>query len=95
MQNQPKTQICELCCREVDWLTRHHLVPREEGGKYGPTAMLCQPCHGTIHLHLTNRELAVLYNTIPALQQAEPLQKYFRWIRTRSVNRLVNRRRKR
>ena len=95
MKNQPKTQICELCLREVDWLTRHHLVPREEGGNHGPTAMLCQPCHSTIHLLLTNQELAVMYNTIPALRQAEPLQKYFNWIKTRPVNRLVNRRKRR
>ena len=95
MKNLPKTQICELCEREVDWLTRHHLVPREEGGHLGPTAMLCQPCHSTIHLQLTNQELAVMFNTLPALQVAEPLQKYFKWIKTRPVTRLVNRRKKR
>ncbi|MEJ7658998.1 MAG: hypothetical protein WKG07_04920 [Hymenobacter sp.] len=41
--------------------SRHHLVPREEGGRYGDTADLCQPCHSSVHRFLTNRELARRY----------------------------------
>ncbi|KAA9340539.1 HNH endonuclease family protein [Adhaeribacter soli] len=85
-------KICELCRREVESLSRHHLVPREEGGKYGPTAELCQPCHSTIHLLIGNRELAREYNSISALQTAEPLQKYLRWVRNKRVARISNRR---
>jgi hypothetical protein len=92
MKKQDKTRFCELCRREVDSLSRHHLVPREEGGRYGPTAELCQPCHATIHNRLTNRELALLYNTIPALQQAGPLQKYLRWVQNKPISRLSNKR---
>ena len=88
-------KICELCRREVENLSRHHLVPREEGGKYGPTAELCQPCHSTIHLLLDNRELAREYNSIPALQTAEPLQKYLRWVRNKRIARISNRRSRR
>src|SRR5688572_20983281 len=97
MKKGPETHFCELCRRPTDeaWLSRHHLVPREEGGRYGATANLCQPCHATIHLLLSNKELALVYNTIPALQQAEPLQKYLRWIRNKPVTRLKNRRKKR
>ncbi|ARS34372.1 HNH endonuclease [Pontibacter actiniarum] len=87
--------VCELCGREVQLLTRHHLVPREEGGRYGATAELCQPCHSTLHLTFNNRELALQYNTIPALQQAEPLQKYLKWVRNKRINRISNRRGKR
>lgn len=95
MKKAPESQVCELCGRAVDYLTRHHLVPREEGGRYGPTAEVCQPCHATIHLMLSNRELAQLYNSIPKLQLAEPLQKYLRWVKNKPVTRLANRRRKR
>lgn len=84
--------ICALCGREVQYLTRHHLVPREEGGRYGATADVCQPCHSTIHLTFSNRELAVRYNSIPALQQAEALQKYLNWVRTKRIDRISNRR---
>jgi 5-methylcytosine-specific restriction protein A len=87
--------VCALCGREVGFTTLHHLVPREEGGKHGPTAPLCQPCHSTIHLTFTNKELAVLYNSIPALQAAEGLQKYLHWVRNKRLDKITNRRRKR
>ncbi|RYU79462.1 HNH endonuclease [Hymenobacter persicinus] len=85
---------CELCERLVGQVSRHHLVPREEGGRHGPTVALCQPCHSTVHLLLTNRELARRYPTLPALQQAEDLQKYLHWVRRSRVERISNRRKK-
>jgi 5-methylcytosine-specific restriction enzyme A len=85
-------QQCALCEREVLNLSLHHLVPREEGGRFSEKVPLCQPCHTTLHLTFTNRELARHYNTIPALQQAEPLQKYLNWIRTKKIEKISNRR---
>ncbi|WP_192821418.1 HNH endonuclease signature motif containing protein [Rufibacter sp. LB8] len=87
--------VCALCGREVGFTTLHHLIPREEGGRHGPTAPLCQPCHSTIHLTFTNKELAVLYNTLEKLRQAEDLQKYLLWVKTKRLDRISNRRRKR
>lgn len=87
-----ENRCCALCDREVGYVTLHHLVPREEGGRYGPKVPLCQPCHTTLHLTFTNRELARQYNSIPALREAEPLQKYLQWIRTKNIERIANRR---
>lgn len=92
MGSKKEELICELCEREVQELSRHHLVPREEGGRYGATAELCQPCHSTLHLTFSNRELAVHYNSIPALQKAEQLQKYLKWVKTKRLERISNRR---
>jgi len=92
MATEKQELVCELCGREVQELSRHHLVPREEGGRYGPTAELCQPCHSTLHLVFDNRELAILYNSVEALQKAEPLQKYLSWVRTKRLSRISNRR---
>ncbi|AKD03820.1 restriction endonuclease [Pontibacter korlensis] len=92
MANNKTDQVCELCGREVQNVSRHHLVPREEGGRYGATADVCQPCHSTLHLTFSNRDLALNYNTIPALQQAEPLQKYLNWVRKKRVEKISNRR---
>jgi 5-methylcytosine-specific restriction protein A len=83
---------CALCEREVQQTSRHHLIPREEGGRHGPTADLCQPCHSSIHLLLDNKELARQYHTIEALRSAEKLQKYLHWIRRSRVERISNRR---
>jgi len=83
---------CELCERVVEHTSRHHLVPREEGGRYGPTADLCQPCHSTVHLLLSNRDLARRYHTVESLRAAPELQKYLHWVRRSRVERIANRR---
>ena len=89
--SNPQPQ-CGLCERTVQSTSRHHLVPREEGGKYGPTVDLCQPCHSSVHRFLSNRELARLYPTVEALRAAEGLQTYLNWIRRQRVERITNRR---
>lgn len=83
---------CGLCEREVQATSRHHLVPREEGGKHGPTVELCQPCHSSVHRFLSNRALARQYASVEALRTAEELQTYLRWIRKQRVERISNRR---
>lgn len=95
MVKKQQEQRCELCGRSVLHVSRHHLVPREEGGRYGATADLCQPCHSTLHYTFSNRELAQVYNTIPALQQAEPLQKYLKWVSNKRIDKIANRRSRR
>ncbi|TGE25382.1 HNH endonuclease [Hymenobacter aquaticus] len=93
-EKKPAEPCCELCLREVGSVSRHHLVPREEGGRYGPTVALCQPCHSTVHLMFSNRELARRYSTVEALQAAPELQKYLHWVRRSRVERISNRRRR-
>jgi 5-methylcytosine-specific restriction protein A len=90
-QRQPDTR-CGLCERDVQHTTRHHLVPREEGGRYGDTVDLCQPCHSSVHRFLTNRALARQYHTVEALRTAEELQGYLSWIRKNKVEKIRNRR---
>lgn len=83
---------CGLCGREVQQTSRHHLVPRVEGGRYGPTVELCQPCHSSVHRFLTNRDLARRYPTVEALREAPELQTYLSWIRKVKVEKIRNRR---
>lgn len=90
-QQQADTR-CGLCEREVQHTSRHHLVPREEGGRHGATVALCQPCHSSVHRFLTNRALAHRYATIEALREAEELRDYLEWIRKSRVERIRNRR---
>jgi PP-loop superfamily ATP-utilizing enzyme len=83
---------CGLCERAVQHTSRHHLVPREEGGRYGDTVDLCQPCHSSVHRFLTNRALARHYHTVEALRAADELQGYLSWIRKTKVEKIRNRR---
>ena len=72
--------------------SRHHLVPKAEGGRFGEVVDLCQPCHSSVHRFLSNRELACRYATVEALRQAEELQGYLHWVRRQRVERIRNRR---
>ena len=83
---------CGLCERSVQSTSRHHLVPREEGGRHGPTVDLCQPCHSSVHRFLSNRTLARQYATVEALRAAEELQTYLRWVKKQRIERITNRR---
>src|SRR5690349_2248756 len=54
--NSADSQCCALCEREVSRVSRHHLVPKSEGGTF--TVDLCAACHKTLHSFFTNRTLA-------------------------------------
>jgi 5-methylcytosine-specific restriction enzyme A len=73
--------VCELCEREPVKTTVHHLIPREEGGNYGPTANLCVPCHKQIHAIYTNKELALRLHTLEDIKRDEQFSKFLKWIR--------------
>jgi 5-methylcytosine-specific restriction protein A len=89
---RPTDTRCGLCERLVQQTSRHHLVPREEGGRYGEVVDLCQPCHSSVHRFLTNKELARQYSTVAALRGADGLQGYLSWIKKQKVERIRNRR---
>ncbi|WP_017731713.1 HNH endonuclease [Nafulsella turpanensis] len=83
---------CALCERFVRLVSMHHLVPKQKGGKHGETVPLCQPCHSTIHYTFSNTELAGLFNSVAALQQAPRMEKYLNWIRRRGIEKVSNKR---
>ena len=66
---------CMLCEREMA-LTKHHLLPRELGGKEEDVILICSDCHRQIHVMYTNRELALRLSSIQALKQDENFAKF-------------------
>lgn len=80
---------CELCNRENIVLTKHHLLPREEGGKEEHISYICEDCHKHIHALYTNRELAVRLNTIKDLQADEKIAKYLKFIKKQPASKKV------
>jgi 5-methylcytosine-specific restriction protein A len=72
-------RACELCERHVSGISKHHLVPKSEGGT--TTAELCATCHSTLHRFFTNRTLARELNTIEALRRTSEVQLYIAWVR--------------
>ncbi|MGD6792797.1 HNH endonuclease [Metabacillus indicus] len=80
---------CELCKRQEVETTEHHLTPKEMGGTFMPTAMLCIPCHKQIHALYTNDELAVRLNTIQDLRSDQKISSFIKWIRKQPSSKLV------
>jgi 5-methylcytosine-specific restriction enzyme A len=70
---------CALCQREVAHITRHHLIPRAEGGK--EVVDLCIPCHRTLHSFFSNRTLLTELHTLDSLRQQPEIARYLAWIR--------------
>ena len=73
--------MCELCQREVDRFTVHHLVPRAKGGRFGPTARLCPTCHRQVHAMFSEATLAEELNSIALLQANPQVNSYLKWVR--------------
>ena len=71
--------VCELCGRQVSQTTRHHLIPKSEGGTL--TANLCPPCHQTLHKFFSNQTLAKQFSSIEALRRDPEIAQYLAWVR--------------
>ena len=82
-------EACELCQRENITLTKHHALPKEEGGDVEDIVMICSDCHRQIHALYTNKELAIRLNTLQALQADEKLQKFVKFIQKQSAQKKV------
>ena len=80
---------CELCHRQDIILTKHHLLPREEGGKEEDIALICEDCHKHIHALYSNKELAVRLHSIEALKADDQIRKYLKFIRKQPASKKV------
>ena len=88
---------CQLCDRDLDKLTIHHLIPRQtvkrKQAPPGETIDICSACHRQIHTLFSNKELAKNLNTIKKLQDEPKMQKFLTWIRKQKPHKKVKIRR--
>ncbi|HXG12567.1 MAG TPA: HNH endonuclease [Gemmataceae bacterium] len=84
-----ETIPCALCGRPFAprQLTRHHCLPRQEGGTSDHVELICAQCHGMVHATYTNETLAARYSTIDRLRKAPELQPFLRWVRKQPPSR--------
>ena len=84
---------CELCGREVNRLTVHHLVPKQrvkqKKAEAGPTANICSPCHKQIHNLFDNKRLAQELNTLDKLRDDPQMQKFLSWVKKQKPDKRV------
>lgn len=72
---------CELCRRESASYSRHHLVPRVQGGRHGPTAKLCSTCHRQLHALFSEATLARELGTMEQILANPQFSRYLKWAR--------------
>jgi len=84
---------CQLCNRETDDVTHHHLIPKSRSRgkeKYSfeekhTKVALCRDCHAQIHAIIDLKTLAKEYNTIEKIKQHIKIANYIKWIQKRSA----------
>jgi len=84
--------LCELCQRDFEYLTKHHLVPQSKGGKKADVAMFCRQCAAQIHELFSNRVLAHELNTLEKLRLHPDIQRYIAWARKQKRDKIKVRR---
>ncbi|WP_286174402.1 hypothetical protein [Pseudomonas sp. ISL-88] len=70
-------------------VTEHRLTPKEEGGIFLSTVMLCIPCHKQIHALYTNQEPAVRLSGMEELRRDPKLARFAKRIRKQLPEKLV------
>jgi hypothetical protein len=80
---------CQLCEREVDRVTVHHLIPKEEKGKHGPRAELCSACHRQIHVLYDNTRLARELHCLERLRDEPEMRRFLSWVRKQRPDRRI------
>ena len=71
---------CELCFRQSNKYTSHHLIPRSRGGKFGPKARLCPTCHRQLHALFSESTLARELNSIETIRTNSQMANYLKWV---------------
>lgn len=72
---------CQLCLRETPRITVHHLVPKAQGGRFGPKASLCSTCHRQLHATFSVATLAKELDSIQAIEANPEMARYLKWAR--------------
>lgn len=75
---------CPLCERNIVGNgSKHHLIPVLKGGKKGPTVVLHDICHNTIHANYKESYIAKHLFTIEMLKADPILAKFVEWVKTK------------
>ncbi|WP_234978390.1 HNH endonuclease [Bacillus tuaregi] len=89
VRKDEKAARCELCGRHGVETTVHHLLPKEMGGTFGDTALLCIPCHKQIHALYSNTEIAARLSTLQELRNDEKISSFIKWLRRQPPTKIM------
>lgn len=76
-------EICPICNRELgskDHISKHHLTPKSQGGRYSETILIHNICHQKIHSVFTEKELKEEFHSVEKLIGHEEIAKFIKWV---------------
>lgn len=74
--------ICERLMYDDGSVDKHHFIPKSKGGR--ETGYIHKVCHSKIHSLFTEKELAVEYKTAEKLREHPEIQKFLKWVSSKS-----------
>lgn len=77
--------VCPICDRDMwegPYIDKHHMVPKEKGGRY--TEYLHKVCHRKIHSVFSNKELEKEYNTPEKIIAHPEIAKFIIFVKKKS-----------
>jgi len=74
---------CAICERDVSFITKHHLIPKQKGGR--ETINVCKPCQKQIHALFTNYILKIKYSSIEKIKNNPDMKKFINWIKNKDI----------
>ena len=80
---------CLICGRELgdaDKISKHHLIPKSNGGRSTPTILIHNICHQKIHSVFTLKELKDEFHTVEQLTNHEEIKKFIKWVSKKGIN---------
>ncbi|WP_341733028.1 HNH endonuclease [Microcoleus sp. EPA2] len=84
---------CELCDREMEALTAHHLIPKQntkrKNADPSPTIDICSACHRQIHSLFDNKHLAQELNSLEKLKNDPQLQRFISWAKKQKTDKRI------
>lgn len=75
-------QCCPICRRNLGTknISKHHLLPKSQGGKHSETILIHNICHQKIHSLFTAKDLKANFDTVEKLTANEQMQKFIKWV---------------
>ncbi|WP_343344039.1 HNH endonuclease [Sphingomicrobium sp. XHP0239] len=79
MTDDPNGDRCWLCDRPLGRrVEKHHPVPKSRGGR--TTRSVHPICHRTLHISMTNKELAAIGEDVDALRADPAIARFLAWV---------------
>lgn len=80
-------KLCSICHRKCsdEFIEKHHLIPKQKGGKHSGVISVCVDCGNQLHNLFTNKQLQKDYNTLEKIINNSSVQKWIKWIRKKII----------